>query len=246
MGGLAEAAVRRGRRRTHRPAPGAVPPAHRKRHPLAGSPHPEVAGQAQAGIAPSLATYFHVDRSGVLTEGQELTLHDPRALPPLPWENLREPLMELLAELFPDGLTYQGLSYLYYQNSLLFPYPGQGVVPGPEGEGMRSRIIELLFELVRRAEFSARPSRLESVFGWEKEEDARQFITSRPDTAQAVIWEVEGDSLFRADMELLRLFTPLVSWWLARRYWSGEANHDMPPRWEHLLKPPVRLTKRLS
>jgi hypothetical protein len=191
-----------------------------------------------------VATYFHVDRSGALSKGQELTLHDPSTLPPLPWDNLRDPLMKLLAELFPDGLTYQGLGYLYYQH-LLFPHPGQGVSPGPEAEAMRSRIIELLFELVRRTEFPERPSRLESVFGWETEEDARQFVASRPDTGQAVIWEVEGESVFRADMELLRLFTPLVSWWLARRYWSGEANLDMPPRWEHLLKPPVRLTKRL-
>jgi hypothetical protein len=192
-----------------------------------------------------VGAYFYVDRSGVLTEGQELTLHDPRTLPPLPWENLRDPLMELLAELFPDGLTYQGLGYLYYQNSVLLPNPGQTVLPGPELEGMRSRIIELLFELVRRAEFPERPSRLESVFGWETEEDARQFVASRQDTGQAVIWKVEGDSVFRADMELTRLFTPLVSWWLARRYWSGEANPDMPPRWEHLLKPPVRLTERI-
>jgi hypothetical protein len=189
-------------------------------------------------------SYVHVDRMGQLIEGQELLLHDPSTRDPLPWENVRDQLMELLTDTYPEGLTYQGLSYFFFQH-LMFPVPEQPVSLA-ELDNMRSRAIELVVELVRRADFPERPSRLQVIFAWETEEDARSFMASRQDMAQAVLWRVEGECVFRADMENLRYFTPLVSWWLARQYWTGATNLDLPPRWELFLKPPVRVVERVE
>jgi transcriptional regulator with XRE-family HTH domain len=173
----------------------------------------------------AVGRFFHVDRKQRLHAGDTLGLTDPQTLEPIPQPGLQEHLLAL----FPEGLTWHGLGYLFWQNTPVFPTPEMPAT----FDDMRSHGIDLVAEFIRRAAYPTRPSRYQTVFAWETEEMARRF--AEPD---ALIWEVDGECIFKADMNWLGMRTALETSHTLHRYWSGEPKSDKPT-WECFLRPPV-------
>lgn len=180
-------------------------------------------------------TAYHVDRLGTLQEGQIIELER--------YDDVRPKVLQAHVDSrFAEGVTKHGERYM------LQP-------PGPEM--LFDPWIESTCELSRRAEFPRLPSRFQSVFGCATLDEARAFLAkfgAEPTDAQ--ILEVETDSKpFRADMHCLDIRgSILVSAYGARRYWRQEPNNlevfpdsaPLPPFWELLLRPPVRVIRKVS
>jgi hypothetical protein len=187
--------------------------------------------------------FFHVDRTSALHEGQELELTAWEEVPPE--QKIPDAALQSHVEqLFPNGLSWHGRGYLFWQNAFAFP-PQPGLYDAANLDNMRSHGIDLLFEYVRRAFFPDRPSRYQSAFGWSSLEDANRFL-SGGGASGAAIWEIEGEAPFQADMNLLVLGTALSSSLFAHRYWNGESQPDKPPHWEHFIAPGARVLGRIA
>jgi hypothetical protein len=189
----------------------------------------------------AVARFFHVDRSAALQPGQVLNL---TRLDQLPAANKipDAALQDHVEELFPQGVTYHGLSFLFYQNTLAFPIH-QGLYDTQSLNDMRSQAIDLVLEYVRRASFQDRPSRYESIFCWRSRDDATRF-TSLIGNAGAPIVEIEGDERFVADMNVLTFGTALGTSLMAHRYWRGEPLPSGTPLWEVFVAPGARVIGR--
>lgn len=102
-----------------------------------------------------------------------------------------------------------------------------------------SRVLELLWELVRRSEFSDLPSRFTSFFAFTNLADAKRFATGAP-MEQRMIYKIEADHFEQFDFNLLRQGTCLaLQWNIARTYWSRGKSDD--PLCECLVEHPVRI-----
>lgn len=134
---------------------------------------------------------------------------------------------EELARMFPDGLTRHGITYM-------------GGAP-QDPSAWPSWTIELFFEAIRRSDFMALPSRMQSVFAFESVLDAETFIGGFRSGQPCAIYRVSGDVGHRANMSLLQVngLPGVVPFGLARSYWLGEQG-PRPPLWELLLRPPVQ------
>jgi len=166
--------------------------------------------------------YYHVDRNRTLKEGQIINLVKYNDV------NLSE-LQDHVDFLFPEGVTSHGERYM------LKGKPPKGHSP----------VIELIFEYVRRAHFSSRPSRFQSVFAFETIAKAVKF-KNKYEKSDSLIWEVESDVAFKADMSLLTLqVSLLLESYNAHRYWRGNSSGNNPV-WEYLLSPPVRVIRRIG
>ncbi|MHB8235675.1 MAG: hypothetical protein ACYDHT_13570, partial [Solirubrobacteraceae bacterium] len=105
---------------------------------------------------------------------------------------------------------------------------------------------EWFFELVRRAEFSERPSRFESVFAFETLFDARAFRHSYGGNNSVPILRVEGSVAHRANMNLVRWTSPSATTLArAREYWLSERGLATPLR-ELLLAAPVTVDEAVA
>jgi hypothetical protein len=175
---------------------------------------------------------FTVDRDGSLVPGLEIGY--------VPTTTVAPPdLQGFIAEWFPNGVSPHGEMYLLRSN------PG---VLNPIDPG-----VELICELVRRAEFPDAPSRYTSMFGSETIAGAADFRAQyRIPTAR--IFEVEcARRPFRADMRALDVrSTAAVTTFGARKYWAQEPRAMAPwgvtvePFWELLLSLPLRVVREVS
>lgn len=163
-----------------------------------------------------MTRYFTVDRERKLAPCQLITLVRYNDVSP------RE-LQTHVSNLFPQGVTSHGECYLLRGQT-----PANGV----------NAVIELLFEYVRRSQFPGCPSRFQSLFACKSLSDAEAFKTQYG-TPESLIWEVEANNAFKADMKLLTLQGSLLTLsYNAVRYWSSLPS-DANPFWEFLLIPPV-------
>ena len=109
-----------------------------------------------------------------------------------------------------------------------------------------NEFIDLLFEYVRRSDFPSCPSRFQSIFASENVNQAIRFGNKFGKSGSFLIWEVESDVAFKADMRLLDLpKSLLVLSYNAFRYWSGIPGENMPI-WEYLMVPPVRVIRKVD
>ena len=181
-----------------------------------------------------MARYYTVDRSGKLSTGQEVrpdTDFSASEFFPVQDHFTRQDLEELTQQLFPGGLTFHGKRYLL-DECLIMTTP-----LGPAPYVPHIPMIELVFELVRRVFFAEKPSRMTSIFAWATRSEAVAF---QKDYGGASICEIEAETFFRGDMNLLFLGGSGVGAMLfAMKYWRGESSPT--PRWEYLLVPPVRV-----
>jgi hypothetical protein len=178
---------------------------------------------------------YHVDRvMNRLKAGQVINLiHDKSTI------THTTDRARCYVNMFPDGVTYHGWNYLLNTDR---PAPHQDLL------GM----IEVLAEQIRRADHPHRISRFQAVFGFRTIQDAERFISLYPVTLpngvqrkQGDIWEVEGEVEFESDMQRLSL----GNCWLdalinINAYWQGV--HSSSPLREVLLKPPVRVIRRVN
>ncbi len=126
-----------------------------------------------------MPAFFHFDRSQRLVAGQRIAL-DRNCLSTVPH----------LVELFPDGLSQHGVSWLLQQPAI----------------GNDTSAIEMLFEFVRRSFFPETPSRFQSVFACETAEAARNFAARYSvGPLPGRVWEVEAADGVWANMGLLSL-----------------------------------------
>lgn len=175
---------------------------------------------------------YTVDGRGTLAPGLILTRLPTRTVDP-------PALREFVGSWFPEGVSPHGETYL------LQATPN---VPNPVDPG-----VELVCELMRRAEFPHAPSRLECMFGSETIQGAREFRAAyrSPD---ARIFEVECDERpFRADMKTLDIRSSAATVaFAAHHYWSQKSDAysawgiRVPPSWELLLPLPARVVERVE
>lgn len=167
--------------------------------------------------------YFTVDRNMSLRKDQIIDI--------MKYDDVNPPeLQSHIDFLFPDGVTNHGELYML-----------RGETPANSVNG----VIELIFEYVRRSYFPSSPSRFQSVFAFE---NINQAIHFRNEYAKSdnIIWEVESDNAFKADMRLLILRgSVLFLSFNAHKYWKGISSEDNPI-WEHLLVPPVKVIRRID
>lgn len=169
------------------------------------------------------SVFYHVDRNKSLSEGLVI-----EALHHIP--SLDESLVLLCCELFPDGVSKHGADYL------------TGLQPATMW------FWELVLEFVRRTEFPNRISRMVALFAFERVQDCASLPPASGSTGSVHrIWEVEGASRLRADMQWLEDARPGIAGGLqaARGYWTGSPKGESP-LWEHLLIPPVRVGREVS
>ena len=109
-------------------------------------------------------------------------------------------------------------------------------------------VSELVWEVVRLREFPDRPSRLDCMFFWQTESEARNWLSFR--TWPSALYEVEvieHRASLLTDMNRMELSSEVVAALgmmdQARRYWAGTAGAKMT---EVLLEGRVRVVKWLS
>lgn len=131
-----------------------------------------------------------------------------------------------VVRMFPEGLTDHGRRYMAEAPTREQHWP--------------SWAAESFFEAVRRADFPDRPSRMQSVFGFESIDDARGFAGTCRAGTPCAIYKLQGEIAHRANMSLLELCNHpgAVAFELARSYWLGEPG-ARPVLWELLLRPPI-------
>ena len=170
-----------------------------------------------------MGRYFTVDRNRTLEEGKIINLVKYSDVEP-------HELQVHVDSLFPDGVTRHGEHYMLKGQT-----SAMGISP----------VIELLFEYVRRSHFPSRPSRFQSVFAFENIDQAVSF-TKEYGKSEGLIWEVESDVAFKADMRLLTLKGSLLGLsYNAHQYWREIASGNNPV-WEYLMVPPVRVIRRID
>lgn len=164
-----------------------------------------------------------------------------------------------ILELFPDGFGPHGRDCNHP-----FPVPyGQPSKPEMCSD-FNIALIEHFFELIRRCEFPDKPSRFSCWYGADPAGPDPMHWANRDGFKQYPVWLVESSEGFKADAQLLdifsigpdnrRYFNPDMMIQNARYYWQGktlaqllvdigELSHDAAPapEWEILLKPPIRI-----
>lgn len=180
---------------------------------------------------------FSVDRRNVYQVGAHLPLFlaDPSARPfyVLPGWWTEDDLIGRLADLFPDGLSQHGWLYMVTHHEFATGQNGYKYV-------LHDMQVELLFETIRRSEFSDRPSRMQCYFAWESLEAARAFKVNGQH-----LYRLDSPVGFKADQKWLTLGTQNISsFFNARQYWTGAASGD--PKWELLLRAPVEVVARVE
>jgi Protein of unknown function (DUF2441) len=135
-------------------------------------------------------------------------------------------------EHFPDGVSYHGFSYWN------------------KGTGATAEQYEreTLLEAVRRAHYPNLPSRFVSCFAWESLDVARELQSLKEprdiEWKNALIWKVEAEQVFRADMNWLAPIFMLDPQTNALNYWEGRA--CPVPMWECVLPLPVTAVEQVE
>jgi hypothetical protein len=169
-------------------------------------------------------TYYHVDRGDELAPGDTLALESPGE-----W---RPQVDAALSEYYPGGLSHHGRHYSTQH------------LHGADSDDLWDFSCEVIFELVRGRRFPERPSRLQSVFGFESPADVEAFLEDFGDPPYTV-WEVRADRGFRADMNLVDAVDFARGLYRADYYWRGETFVE-DPLWEVLLVPPVEVVRAVE
>ena len=170
--------------------------------------------------------FYHVDRQSRLSEGQILTLTHPviQCPPEIP------DLQNLGKQMFPEGVSRHGDQYFYSASKT----------------NEKDPILEILLEYYRLAYFSHRPSRFQSWLGVESLDDAVYF-QKHFCQGKGIIWQVETEQYFKAQMNLISHQTVLVFSYLANLYWSGQTVPQISsPFWEIILVPPVKVLHKVQ
>lgn len=169
-------------------------------------------------------SFYHVDRRDELAAGETIELQAIDESSPDGDGGIES--------LYPEGLSNHGR---YYSTLDLYD---------DDSDALWDVSIELLFELVRTAQFPERPSRFQSVFAFRALRDAERFVEKYVDPPFTV-WRVTADESFTADMRLVHAEDYAHGAERARTYWRG-STHLERPLWEELLVPPVDVVETVE
>jgi len=187
-----------------------------------------------------MTTFYSVDRRGFYKVGGtlDLTQTDPRS-GATPFLNSHlgwftpDDLKQHIQRMFPEGLSLHGWQFTVCRHLICTDENGFKYTHN-------ECAIELAFEYVRRAAFPNCPSRFQSFFAWDSLDAARTFKQ-----AGQPIYRLECEQSFRADSAWLNLNEQnAIGSYSAHRYWSGVPTPT--PKWEFLLKPPVRIIEQID
>lgn len=183
--------------------------------------------------------FYHVDREDSLQEGMVLNLAksftstcgNRREISIMPGRYSELECHELIAHLFPSGLTVHGWRYLLQ--------PIQALQSQYGWVWDHSNSVELLFETIRRNQFPDSQSRFQAVFAWQTIEDARKF------GQDANIYEIHSDAYSIHDQTFLSMGTQGLSAMIQGiKYWNRDLSESSVK--EVLLAPPVTVGPRVQ
>jgi len=167
--------------------------------------------------------FYTVDRNEYLSENSVYNLKIYDDVNP-------DELNDHVNDLFPDGVSSHGERYF---------------LRGDSSIGLIDPMLELVFEYVRRANHPDKPSRFQSMFGFESLSFAHRFRDIYSDN-DSPIYVVESDIVFKADMNILTANNSILATsYLANLYWSSKEGPGNP-FWEIIIKCPVRVIERVE
>jgi len=191
--------------------------------------------------AGDVSEFFHVAPMDQLSPGLKLAGRRP--------PNLTREHYQVLDSLFPSGrLTPWGEAMLTADPAALLLGPeiliAEGLARAVTSDRLdvseagriamgdsRNRVVELVFELVRRLAFPDKPSRMSAVFAYRTLDEARAYRADRRDPANHEIWRVACDAstpLHLGDGRWLGVpRDALLFVAAARHYWFGRV-HPFP------------------
>ena len=202
---------------------------------------------------------YHLDRTDSLKEGQIIDLE--RCTGKIP-----DYALTSIEKLFADGFSYWGFdhfkdSQLYNElTSKLFPLDLTSF--SNIMFNLNNQIIELFYELIRREFFKTMPSRYQSVFAFENLKTIKEWPELMPNSLypKATVWEIETvNEAIKLDSRCLKgglcfpydsqkekpiTFSSAFLFDFAFNYWSQ--NYSENPRFEFLVKPPVKVVKKIN
>ena len=120
-----------------------------------------------------MALFYHLDRKGTLSPGSVVTLRPPNYSSLITAGIPIDPTF--LPSLYPSGLSQHGQSYLIDVGQ----HTRQQIPQTGEPLARLSSVLEMYWELVRRAEFPDKPSRFESLFAFKTPNEARALVAER-------------------------------------------------------------------
>ncbi|HEY6528242.1 MAG TPA: hypothetical protein VIZ65_06075 [Cellvibrionaceae bacterium] len=186
-----------------------------------------------------MSTYLHLDRSGRAVANTTFRLTTDftnRRIYSVVGQYCNADPISRINSLYPDGLSEHGIRYLLAEDLVIFD---QGKIT------VRTHIspmIEAIFVLVRMAEFSHRPSRIQSMFAWLSSAEALNFQRQEQ---LGTIYEVQAEDAFIADQNLLRLGrSGADTYEFARNYWSEERSNN--EKLEAVIRLPSAIGNTLS
>lgn len=187
---------------------------------------------------------YTLDRMGLLSANQLIDLNnDFKDLPLIEIQDLisKDDLISRVNALYPTGISKHGENYLL----------GRIIVNDNRGAPTHfvhtEPMAEIIFELVRKAEFPTLPSRMQCLYCWQNLEDLQRFCNdhSLNYDSSLRIYEIDADDFFVGDMRLLYLGGQVLNALeFARMYWSGERSSN--PHLEVLVPLPVQLGSRVE
>ena len=196
---------------------------------------------------------YHLDRAGTLDVSKDIELE--------PLEKCRDEIKNShLAELFPNGFSRQGMNYLDPNVKIKRGLDESGFMsPGDVAgslEQSSNKMLELDYELIRRAEFPQCQSRYTALFAVNSPYEFSLWPELQKSSPNAKIVEITvQDDLPRYDSRQLHGGIGLYRWQdekgpgfylsylptgvydQAVKYWSGLASDS--PRWEYLVPLPI-------
>lgn len=205
---------------------------------------------------------YHIDRKNSLKVGDEINLTkiDVRA------ENDEEKILlqSKLDKEFKNGVSSHGAYYYaggvpWFDSQEVFNLKEQLGQLNPNDQFRLKELlmkkeqldhylissdIELIFELVRRVNYSECISRFESFFATDFDGMLSMYETISSNGSNVKIYEVECENYERHDMSLLKRGSNLQIDGSADLYWSGKSSEK--PLYEYLLKPPVRIIRQVN
>ena len=171
---------------------------------------------------------YHIDRKRSLREGMVLELYEFKGFDRFSINDvdMSQNFNSIVKNLFDNELSSHGYTYI---NNL-----------DPCSNLPR---LELVYELIRKIQYSNCPSRYKSFFAVEKKDIRKLLNVLKIDFNNCYIYEVESDKYFKADMNLLKGDGRIIDLIFAQKYWGQEESDD--PLFEYLLEYPVKVGKRI-
>lgn len=171
---------------------------------------------------------YHIDRIGTLKEGQILKLIKFDGFNDIIVEgnNLSIEFNNIIKDLFDNEISNHGFNYI----NDVFP---KSYLPK----------LELLYELIRKIKYDNCPSRYKSFYAVEIKDLKRLMHRLNVNLDNCDIYEVESNSYFKADMNLLKGDGKLFDIIYAEKYWNQEVSEE--PLFEFLLEYPIKIVKKI-